>query len=100
MSGDLSPSPTVEAGQRRLRQRVRVCIEAYNRGRSVLVDVELVDVQRVDRDDVVVRLARRRAGAAIARGAVVVPSLHRAGRHSGPASRAFWQGGGVGGKID
>src|SRR5271165_7448446 len=55
----------VEAGQRRLRQHVRIRVEANRCGRSVLIDIELVDAERKDGNHVVMRLTRRRAWAAI-----------------------------------
>src|SRR5208337_620575 len=95
-----TPSVPVEADQRRLRQSVSVDVEADGGRRGVGVDVELVDVEGVDGDVVVVRLARRRAGAAVARLAVVVANLDRSLRQPRSAPRALRQPGCAGRQVE
>jgi len=83
--------PPVEAGERRLRQCVRIDVEAEHRRRRFVVDVELVGFERKDGDHVAMRLALGRAWAAISGQAEVVVRLDRAVGKSGPAARAFRQ---------
>jgi hypothetical protein len=70
---------------------VAVQVEADDRRRGVGVDAKLIDVERIDGDLVVVGLAFRRAGAAIADRAEVVAHLQGAGRHSWATSRSLRQ---------
>src|SRR6516164_9780431 len=75
-------------------------VEAKDRRRSVLVQVDLVGVERIDGDLVAVRLARRWAGAAVGGGAEVVAPLRRARGQSSPSSSPFGQRRDVGRNID
>ena len=69
----------VERRQGRLRERMKMQVEADHRRRRVLVGVELVDVDRIDREDVVVGLvALGRTRAAVAGNSGIRPALDRA----------------------
>ena len=72
-------SPTEQARDRRLGQRVGVDGEAGDGGAAVGGVAELVDLQRIDRDDIAMRLAGRRAGAAVGFVAIVVFEMMGAG---------------------
>src|SRR5579871_3924242 len=74
----------VGRGQTRFRERMEMQIEADQRRRGVVVLCirQLVDVDRKDRDLVVMRLvAGRRTGAAIAVSAEIRPALNGSLRH-------------------
>src|SRR6266568_182742 len=79
--------PGVPGGEGRALERIRLRHEADERGGGVGRHVELVDLQRVDREEVAVRpVSRGRAGAAEARRAEIGPSLLRALGQSGLAA--------------
>ncbi len=75
-------------------------VEAEDGRRGVGAGVgELVDVERIDGDLIVVRLSRRRAGAAVADLAVVVARLKRARRQASSEAGLLGQSGRIRRKI-
>lgn len=93
-------SVPVDADQRRLCQRAAVDVEADGGGRPRRSrDGQLVDVERVDRDVIVVRLARRRTRSAVAHPVEVVADLERSGRQPGSASGILWQAVRIGSQV-
>jgi hypothetical protein len=77
-------------------------VEADHRRRGVGCRIDLVDVDREDREDVVMRLARRRAGAAPSGDAEIGAALHCAGRHAAALgiARALGEAGGGGRDVE
>src|SRR6185437_7259128 len=86
------PSATVMNGQRRTVQAVHVCHEPDHRTTAVFVHIDVIDLQRMDREDVAMRLARRRSRSAIACLAKIRACLHRSTRKTPlPAAAAARQ---------